>query len=49
MNKNNETMSQYFNIGSDYLLKNPDSQYKPELVKLIKIDREDFVIPELGD
>ena len=32
-----------------YLLKNPDSQYKPELVKLIKIDREDFKIPELGD
>ena len=42
MNKNSETMSQYFNIGSEYLLKNPELNNK-----LVLLEQNEFNIPKV--
>ena len=42
MNKNSSTMSQYFNIGSEYLLKNPEINNK-----LVLLEQDEFNIPKV--
>ena len=42
LNKNQTTMSQYFNIGSDYLQKNPEINNK-----LVLLEQDDFNIPKV--
>ena len=42
MNKNTSTMTQYFNLGSDYLLKNPEINNK-----LVLLEQDEFKLPKV--